>query len=161
MADEKKNPLFGAFRTPAPGTAPPAAALSGKLTGEKKSAEPAKTPADSKAAPVPGTAASAKSAEPEKKAGDAVPKNLKVPIAPEDGRESVIAVKLSEVHPFESHSYSVREDEDIWNLVESVKRSGVIEPIMVGAMGSTSPPPQFSTNMAYHDKLHPHTCSRR
>ncbi len=40
-------------------------------------------------------------------------------------------MKLSEIHPFEGHPYSVRDDKDMWDLVESVKRSGVIEPIMV------------------------------
>ncbi len=58
-------------------------------------------------------------------------RKTEVPIAPENGKESVTSVKLSEVHPFEGHPYSVKDDKDMWDLVESVRRSGVIEPIMV------------------------------
>jgi len=63
MAEEKKNPLIGAFRTPAPGIAPPTAALSGKPADE-----PDKSPADNKAAPTT-TTAPIKSADEKKPAG--------------------------------------------------------------------------------------------
>ena len=92
----------------------------GKPDEVKKPAEPPKAPTDAKDAGV------------EKAATDEdIPKTMRVPVAPEDGKESVELGQVSEIHAFDGHPYNVNDDKDMWELVESVKRSGVIEPVMV------------------------------
>jgi ParB-like chromosome segregation protein Spo0J len=136
-ADEKKPSEPGKTSTDSKAAQATGTAAPGKPADEKKTVEPGKTPADSKAAQATSAAAPNKPTDEKKTAGpdkaneEDIPKNLKVPIAPENGKESVTSVKLSEVHPFEGHPYSVKDDKDMWDLVESVRRSGVIEPIMV------------------------------
>ena len=235
MADEKKNPLIGAFRTPVPGVAPPgkppeppgplpdskAAAVTpakpdqakkvvelpkapadGKPAGptasvkpseEKKPTEPPKAPTDGKAtapaapdrpeevkkpaeptkAPADGKPAGPtapvkpgeekKSAEQPKapandkpagpatpikpdevkkpaaegnpptppSAEDEIPKNFTLPITKTGQSEIITTLKVSEIFKFEGHPFNVRDDQDMWDLVESVKQFGVLEPVVV------------------------------
>ncbi len=58
-------------------------------------------------------------------------KNLHIPLAPTEGGGIVTRLKLDEVHAFEGHPYSVKDDKDMWDLVGSVKQFGVLEPVMV------------------------------
>ncbi|MEA4895648.1 MAG: ParB/RepB/Spo0J family partition protein [Oscillospiraceae bacterium] len=131
--DEKKPAEPGKPLADSKAAQPAATVALGKPADEKKTAEPSKISADSKAMQTTGTPISdgMKSTETDKVAEEDIPKNLKVPIAPESGKENVTTIKLSEIHPFEGHPYSVKDDKDMWDLVESVRRSGVIEPIMV------------------------------
>ncbi len=88
MADEKKNPLIGAFRAPVPGAAspikvpepikPPFSVL-GKPAEEKKPTEPPKAPTDGKTAPT----------APDKP--EEVKKPTEPPKAPTDGKPTLAA----------------------------------------------------------------------
>ena len=40
-------------------------------------------------------------------------------------------MKVADIHPFEGHPFNVKDNKDMWDLVESVKRYGVLEPVMV------------------------------
>lgn len=225
MADEKKNPLIGAFRAPVSGTAPPAsvkgeeakkptelpkAPVDGKAVQEtlakneevRKPVEPSKAPADGKAeqeasptkteeakksteplkppaggkakqettptktqeakrpaeppkvptdskvvqeAPTkpeeakkpaervksPTDSKAAQGATPPAKAEEELPKDLHIPLTKVGQSESVMALNLTEIHKFEGHPFSVRDDKDMWELVESIKQFGVLEPAVV------------------------------
>ena len=43
----------------------------------------------------------------------------------------VTEVPLSELHPFVNHPFEVRDDEDMQKLVDSIRESGVIVPLIV------------------------------
>ena len=214
MADGRKNPLIGAFRTPVAETPPkasepskadegkkpaappkvtvdpkppvadpgkpgedkkpteqpkaatapktPATADPGKPSGDKKPVEPSKTATDPK---LPATADPSKSAESKKpteppkattapkapaaasdkpaevkktdeppKAKDTaeeIPKDFKLPITKEGQSEIITTLKVSEIHPFEGHPFNVKDDKDMMDLVDSVKKFGVLEPVVV------------------------------
>lgn len=214
MADGRKNPLIGAFRTPVAETPPkasepskadegkksaappkvtvdpkppvadlgkpgedkkpvelpkaatdpkaPTAADPGKPGESKKTTEPPKTATDPK---LPATADPSKSAESKKpteppkattapkapaaasdkpaevkktdeppKAKDTaeeIPKDFKLPITKEGQSEIITTLKVSEIHPFEGHPFNVKDDKDMMDLVDSVKKFGVLEPVVV------------------------------
>lgn len=242
MADEKKNPLIGAFRTPEPPKTPPdpkpaqppgaapavqpkpeeikkpdepskptdakatptIGAAPAKADETKKPGEPGKPAADPKAPPASGTTTPAKAdeikkpgepdkpatdpktppasgttapakadeakkpdepkaaptgggtpvpaksdeakkpAEPPKSTGgdkppadvappaeDDLPKNLHIPLTQPGQPESVVTLPLTDIHMFEGHPFNVNDDKDMWDLVESVKQFGVLEPAVV------------------------------
>lgn len=60
-----------------------------------------------------------------------VPENFTLPISNPGEPESTTVLKVADIHPFDDHPFHVFDDEDMWNLVESVKRYGVMEPVMV------------------------------
>ena len=60
-----------------------------------------------------------------------IPKNFSLPIAKEGQSELVTTLKVADIHPFEGHPFYVLDNKDMWDLVESVKRHGVLEPVMV------------------------------
>lgn len=197
MADEKKNPLIGAFRAPVPEVSPlklPAIGL-GKPTEEKKPTEPTKTPATGPAKPTeekkpaePPKAPAAGPANPtagkkptelpkaptigsakptegknpvepseapvaaptkpteEKKPSEPpkaptedqtktddeeIPKDFKLPITKEGQSEIITTLKVSEIHPFQGHPFNVKDDQDMKDLVDSVQKFGVLEPVVV------------------------------
>ena len=85
-----------------------------------KAAEPAKNPAaDAKPKPE---AALAQEVE--------IPKDFKMPIN-QKASESVTTLPLHEIKSFEGHPFSVKDDKDMQELVESVKRFGILEPVVV------------------------------
>lgn len=140
----------------------PAAADPGKPGESKKPTEPPKTATDPK---LPATADPSKSAESKKpteppkattapkapaaasdkpaevkktdeppKAKDTaeeIPKDFKLPITKEGQSEIITTLKVSEIHPFEGHPFNVKDDKDMMDLVDSVKKFGVLEPVVV------------------------------
>ncbi len=115
---------------------PPATADPGKPAEGKKPTEPPKATTAPKA---PATAVSDKPAEDKKpdeppKAKDTeeeIPKDFKLPITKEGQSEIITTLKVSEIHPFEGHPFNVKDDKDMMDLVDSVKKFGVLEPVVV------------------------------
>ena len=60
-----------------------------------------------------------------------LPKDLKIPLTKEGQPETVTTMKLADIRPFEGHPFAVRDDKDMWELVDSIKKFGVLEPVMV------------------------------
>ena len=113
----------------------PATADPGKSAESKKPTEPPKATT----APKAPAAASDKPAEVKKtdeppKAKDTaeeIPKDFKLPITKEGQSEIITTLKVSEIHPFEGHPFNVKDDKDMMDLVDSVKKFGVLEPVVV------------------------------
>jgi len=90
--------------------------------------------------PIPGKLVDPHPAEPEKaeaeqepaaspsKAEDEIPENFTLPITKEGQSEIITTLKVSEIHPFEGHPFNVK---DMMDLVDSVKKFGVLEPAVV------------------------------
>ncbi len=64
-------------------------------------------------------------------AEEPLPEDVKIPLAPLGQPEAVTQLKIAEIHPFEGHPFTVKDDEDMKNLVDSVRQFGVLEPAMV------------------------------
>lgn len=60
-----------------------------------------------------------------------LPKNLKIPLTKEGQPETVTTMKVANIRPFEGHPFAVRDNKDMWDLVDSIKKFGVLEPVMV------------------------------
>ena len=52
-----------------------------------------------------------------------------------DNDKSIKTLTRSKLRPFRYHPYKVKEDEDMANLVNSIKEEGVISPIIVRKVG--------------------------
>lgn len=160
MANSKKNPLVGAFRSPSPGDSPP-----DKPSEDKKHAEPPKevkapaTPAKPGAAPKPTkppeTDKEKKSAEGEKKTpedkastvpvkavegkregknlggDDEIPADFHMDIVSKDKLGSVTLIPLDNIDDFEGHPFPVLDDKDMTDLVASIKQVGILEPTTI------------------------------
>lgn len=216
MAEEKKNPLIGAFRSapakeakepPGGKAAEPekAAALSGekaktaekpvekkaekpapaaavkpgkaeekpvaapaekkKQTEEKPSTEPVKQE-DKKAAapakveekkPVEDKGAEGKPAakeETEKKDqadADGIPEDFRLNIVGEGALGSVVMLPVEKIDDFEGHPFPVQDDKDMLDLVESIKKFGVLEPVTVIRSGKD---PERYEMVAGHRRKH-------
>ena len=116
--------------------APVAAADPGKPAEGKKPAEVPKaaTAPKAPAATAPGKPAEDKKPdEPpkEKDEEEEIPKDFKLPITKEGQSEIITTLKVSEIHPFEGHPFNVKDDKDMMDLVDSVKKFGVLEPVVV------------------------------
>ena len=96
--------------------------------------------------PIPGklipphSAEPEKPAEPPKEAGtpaapggqeEEIPKDFTLPITREGQSEIITTLKVADIHPFEGHPFNVKDDKDMWDLVDSVKKFGVLEPVVV------------------------------
>ena len=96
--------------------------------------------------PIPGKLVPLHPAEPEKPAeppknaeapagpsgqDEEIPKDFKLPIAKEGQAEIITTLKVDDIHPFEGHPFNVKDDKDMWDLVDSVKKFGVLEPVVV------------------------------
>ena len=92
--------------------------------------------------PIPGKLISPASAEPPKEAeppagadtpakDEEIPEDFTLPITKEGQSEIITTLKVSEIHPFEGHPFNVKDDKDMWDLVDSVKKFGVLEPVVV------------------------------
>ena len=46
------------------------------------------------------------------------------------GREKVMDIELSEIDPFPAHPFKVRMDDDMRNMVESIRQYGVLNPAL-------------------------------
>ena len=60
-----------------------------------------------------------------------LPENLKIPLTKEGQQETVTTMKVANIRPFEGHPFAVRDNKDMWDLVDSIKKFGVLEPVMV------------------------------
>ena len=60
-----------------------------------------------------------------------LPENLKIPLTKEGQPETVTTMKVANIRPFEGHPLAVRGNKDMWDLVDSIKKFGVLEPVMV------------------------------
>ena len=114
----------------------PAAADPGKPGEDKKPTEPPKATTAPKApiAADPGKPAENKKTDEPPKAKDTaeeIPKDFKLPITKEGQSEIITTLKVSEIHPFEGHPFNVKDDKDMMDLVDSVKKFGVLEPVVV------------------------------
>ena len=214
MAEEKKNPLIGAFRS-APGKdqGPPdgkaaepekAAAPSGEKAKpaekpvEKKAEKP--TPAaekektgkaeekpvaapaekrvekkpeekaptepvkqeDKKAAapekaedkkPVEGMGAAKEELEKKEQQADAdgIPEDFRLNIVGEGALGSVVMLPVEKIDDFEGHPFPVQDDKDMLDLVESIKKFGVLEPVTV--IRSSKDPERYEM-VAGHRRKH-------
>ncbi len=114
---------------PAETAKPPAADV------KQKPEEAAKSAAETKAA-KPAEAAKPPAADVKQKSEAAqaqeveIPKDFKMPIN-QKASESVTTLPLHEIKSFEGHPFSVKDDKDMQELVESVKRFGILEPVVV------------------------------
>lgn len=96
--------------------------------------------------PIPGKLVLPRPAEPEKSTeppkdteapaapggqADEIPKDFKLPITKEGQPEIITTLKVADIHPFEGHPFNVRDDKDMWDLVDSVKKFGILEPVVV------------------------------
>lgn len=117
----------------------------GKSTVSEKSDDKGKTTVPEKPADKDNLAAQDKSndrdkpAAPEKKddkskadAGepnnsDTIPDDFKLDIVPQGGMTEVVMLPLSQIDDFENHPFPVVDDKEMDELVESVKRFGVLE----------------------------------
>lgn len=218
MAEEKKNPLIGAFRSapakdqelsdskvaepekdavppkekekpvekpvekkaeksaPAaakekPGkaeeksVAAPAEKRDEKKPEEKPSAAPAK-PEDKKAA-ASAKAEEKKPAEdkgaegmPESKKvtekkdqtdADGIPEDFRLNIVGEGALGSVVMLPVEKIDDFEGHPFPVQDDKDMLDLVESIKKFGVLEPVTVIRSGKD---PERYEMVAGHRRKH-------
>ena len=52
-----------------------------------------------------------------------------------DNDKSIKTLTRSKLRPFRYHPYKVKKDEDMANLVNSIKEEGVISPIIVRKVG--------------------------
>ena len=115
----------------------PATAAPGKPDEDKKPTEPpeaATAPKAPAAAAAPGKPGEDKKPDEPPKAKDTeeeIPKDFKLPITKEGQSEIITTLKVSEIHPFEGHPFNVKDDKDMMDLVDSVKKFGVLEPVVV------------------------------
>ena len=82
----------------------------------KKTDEPPKAPADGKAA--------------EEKSDALDPKSVQMPMGAAE-MDKVTIMPLADIHRFEGHPFKVEDNKDMWDLVESIKQFGVMEPAVV------------------------------
>ena len=62
---------------------------------------------------------------------DEIPKDFTLPITKAGQSEIITTLKVADIRPFEGHPFNVRDDKDMWDLVDSVKKFGVLEPAVV------------------------------
>lgn len=217
MAEEKKNPLIGAFRSaPAKNQEPPGSKAmepEKAVVLSKEKAKPAEKPVEKKAekpAPAyavkPGkaeaksvtaptekkdekkleekppaaptkpedkkAAASAKAEEkkpaedkgtegmPESKKvtekkdqtdADGIPEDFRLNIVGEGALGSVVMLPVEKIDDFEGHPFPVQDDKDMLDLVESIKKFGVLEPVTVIRSGKD---PERYEMVAGHRRKH-------
>lgn len=217
MAEEKKNPLIGAFRSaPAKDQEPPGSkatepekavvlskekAKPAEKPVEKKVEKPALTAekekpgrAEEKPVSVPAekkekkpeekaptepvkpedkkAAASAKAEEkkpaedkgaegmPESKKetekkdqtdADGIPEDFRLNIVGEGALGSVVMLPVEKIDDFEGHPFPVQDDKDMLDLVESIKKFGVLEPVTV--IRSSKDPERYEM-VAGHRRKH-------
>ena len=207
MAEEKKNPLIGAFRSaPAKDQEPPGSKVAEPekdAVPPKEKEKPAEKPVEKKAeksapaaakekpgkaeekpvaAPTekkekkpeekPSTGAvkqeDKKAAEPakvedkpaakeeaEKKEqqvdADGIPEDFRLNIVGEGTLGSVVMLPVEKIDDFEGHPFPVQDDKDMLDLVESIKKFGVLEPVTVIRSGKD---PERYEMVAGHRRKH-------
>ena len=120
MADPKKNPLIGAFRTPAPGESPP---------GTAKEQKPPEQPKVAGAAP--GKADEKKPPEQTKTAGAAAPGKADEKSAEPPKDPNLRYVKISDIQPLPGTYVKDAPRADYSDLIDSIKKSGLEKPVIL------------------------------
>lgn len=121
---------------------------------DKKAAAPAKVE-DKK--PAEGKGAEGKpdsKEEPEKKEqtdADGIPEDFRLNIVGEGALGSVVMLPVEKINDFEGHPFPVQDDKDMLDLVESIKKFGVLEPVTVIRSGKD---PERYEMVAGHRRKH-------
>lgn len=124
---------------------------------EKKADVPAKSedkkPVEDKPAPKEEVAKK-KEQPPEKEQetdAEGIPKDFKLNIVGEGALGSVVMLPVDKIDDFEGHPFPVQDDKDMLDLVESVKKFGVLEPVTV--IRSSKDPDRYEM-VAGHRRKH-------
>lgn len=124
---------------------------------EKKADVPAKSedkkPAEDKPA-AKAEVAEKKEQPPEKEQetdAEGIPKDFKLNIVGEGALGSVVMLPVDKIDDFEGHPFPVQDDKDMLDLVESVKKFGVLEPVTV--IRSSKDPDRYEM-VAGHRRKH-------
>lgn len=121
---------------------------------EKKADVPAKSedkkPIEDKSVPKAETE---KKEQPPEKETDAegIPKDFKLNIVGEGALGSVVMLPVDKIDDFEGHPFPVQDDKDMLDLVESIKKFGVLEPVTV--IRSSKDPSRYEM-VAGHRRKH-------
>lgn len=121
---------------------------------EKKADVPAesedKKPVEDKSVPKAETE---KKEQPPEKETDAegIPKDFKLNIVGEGALGSVVMLPVDKIDDFEGHPFPVQDDKDMLDLVESVRKFGVLEPVTV--IRSSKDPSRYEM-VAGHRRKH-------
>ncbi|WP_417306440.1 ParB/RepB/Spo0J family partition protein [Dysosmobacter sp.] len=122
---------------------------------EKKADVPAKSedkkPVEDK--PAPKAEVAEKKEQPPEKETDAegIPKDFKLNIVGEGALGSVVMLPVDKIDDFEGHPFPVQDDKDMLDLVESVRKFGVLEPVTVSR--SSKDPSRYEM-VAGHRRKH-------
>ncbi len=123
---------------------------------EKKADVPAKSedkkPVEDK--PVPKAETEKKEQLPEKEQetdAEGIPKDFKLNIVGEGALGSVVMLPVDKIDDFDGHPFPVQDDKDMLDLVESVKKFGVLEPVTV--IRSSKDPDRYEM-VAGHRRKH-------
>lgn len=124
---------------------------------EKKADVPAKSedkkPAEDKPASK-AEVAEKKEQPPEKEQetdAEGIPKDFKLNIVGEGALGSVVMLPVDKIDDFEGHPFPVQDDKDMLDLVESVRKFGVLEPVTV--IRSSKDPDRYEM-VAGHRRKH-------
>lgn len=104
--------------------------------------------------PVPKAEAEKKEQPPEKEQetdAEGIPKDFKLNIVGEGALGSVVMLPVDKIDDFEGHPFPVQDDKDMLDLVESVKKFGVLEPVTV--IRSSKDPDRYEM-VAGHRRKH-------
>jgi len=168
---EKPAPVAAADTRPAKAEEKkPVAAPAEKKSEEKKPEEKPPEKQEEKKAGVPAKSEDKKPAEdkPVSKAGvaekkeqppekeqetdaEGIPKDFKLNIVGEGTLGSVVMLPVDKIDDFEGHPFPVQDDKDMLDLVESVRKFGVLEPVTV--IRSSKDPDRYEM-VAGHRRKH-------
>ena len=207
MAEEKKNPLIGAFRSapakdqelsdskvaelekdavppkekekpaekPVEKKAEKSAPAAAKEKPGKAEEKPVAAPAEKRDEKKPEEKPSAAPAKPEEKKpaedkgaegmpeskketekkdqtdADGIPEDFRLNIVGEGTLGSVVMLPVEKIDDFEGHPFPVQDDKDMLDLVESIKKFGVLEPVTVIRSGKD---PERYEMVAGHRRKH-------
>lgn len=148
----------------------PVAAPAEKKSEEKKPEEKPPAKQEEKKADVPAKSEDKKTAEdkpaskaevvekkeqpPEKEQetdAEGIPKDFKLNIVGEGALGSVVMLPVDKIDDFEGHPFPVQDDKDMLDLVESVRKFGVLEPVTV--IRSSKDPDRYEM-VAGHRRKH-------
>jgi len=124
---------------------------------EKKADVPAKSEGKKPAEDKPASKAEVvekKEQPPEKEQetdAEGIPKDFKLNIVGEGALGSVVMLPVDKIDDFEGHPFPVQDDKDMLDLVESVKKFGVLEPVTV--IRSSKDPDRYEM-VAGHRRKH-------
>lgn len=112
-----------------------------------------KKPAEDK--PASKAEAAEKKEQPPKKEqetdAEGIPKDFKLNIVGEGALGSVVMLPVDKIDDFEGHPFPVQDDKDMLDLVESVRKFGVLEPVTV--IRSSKDPDRYEM-VAGHRRKH-------